>query len=73
MLNIISLIIGVVALLMAIIGFVPLLGSLNWLIVPFALIGVLLGALSRSDNGRNLCLIVTAICLVRLFLGGGIF
>jgi putative exporter of polyketide antibiotics len=49
MLNIISLIIGVVALLMAIIGFVPLLGSLNWLIVPFALIGVLLGALSRSD------------------------
>lgn len=73
MLNILSLIVGVLALLMAIIGFFPFLGSLNWLIIPFALLGVLFGALSRSDSGRNLCLIVTVICIVRLFLGGGLF
>ncbi|WP_438730188.1 hypothetical protein ACR9YC_04015 [Parasphingorhabdus sp. DH2-15] len=73
MLNILSLIIGVVTLIMAVVGFVPFFGSLNWLIIPFALIGVLFGALSRSDSGRNLCLFVTVICIVRLFLGGGIF
>lgn len=73
MLNLLSILIGSVALLLAIPAFLPLLGALNWLIVPLAMLGVLLGFLSRSDSGRNLCLIVLAICIIRLSLGGGIF
>jgi uncharacterized RDD family membrane protein YckC len=73
MLNIASIFVGLIALLLAIPAFIPLLGSLNWLIVPIALVGVLLGQLSSSRSGRNLCLIVVAICVVRLWLGGGIF
>lgn len=73
MLNIISALIGIVALILAIPAFLPLLGALNWLIVPIALVGVLIGALSSSNGGRNLCLIVTVICIIRLSLGGGIF
>lgn len=73
MLNILSIIVGLVALLLAIPAFLPLLGALNWLIVPIALFGVLLGFLSSSNTGRNLCLIVLAVCIIRLSLGGGIF
>ena len=31
------------------------------------------GALSKSNGGRNFCLIVGLIAVVRLSLGGGIF
>lgn len=72
MLNILAILIGIVALLLAIPAFLPLLGALNWLIVPIALVGVLLGFLSSSNTGRNLCLIVLVICIIRLSLGGGI-
>lgn len=73
MLNLISILIGIVALILAIPAFLPLLGALNWLIVPIALVGVLVGVFSSSNSGRNLCLVVTAICIIRLSLGGGIF
>ena len=39
MLNLVSLIIGVVALLFAIVAFIPLLGWANWLVVPLAILG----------------------------------
>ena len=72
MLNLVSLVIGVVPLLLAIIAFSPLLGWANWLIIPLAMIGALVGFLSGSTSGRNLNLVVILIGVVRLFLGGGI-
>jgi hypothetical protein len=73
MLNLVSLAIGVVALILAIIAFIPLLGWANWFIIPLAMIGALIGFLSRSKTGRNLNLIVIVIGVIRLSLGGGIF
>lgn len=73
MLNILSLIIGAVALLMAIPAFLPLLGWMNWLIIPLALVGLGLGVLSKQKSGRNLNLVVIVIGVIRLMLGGGIF
>jgi len=35
-------------------------------------IGIIFGALSSSDGGRNFCLVVFLIASVRLALGGGI-
>ena len=72
MLNIVSLIIGVVALLFAVVAFIPFFGILNWLIVPLALIGAGIGAMSKSNTGRNLNLVVVLIGILRLWLGGGI-
>jgi hypothetical protein len=72
MFNIVSLIIGAVALVCAMIAFLPLLGWLNWLIIPLALIGAGLGVVSRSTIGRNLNLFVIVVGIVRLMLGGGI-
>ena len=73
MLNFVSLIIGVVALLCAAVAFIPLLGWANWLIVPLALIGAGVGAASQSNAGRNLNLFVVVVGILRLMLGGGIF
>ena len=72
MFNIASLIIGFVALLFAVIAFLPLLGWANWLIIPLAVIGAGIGLLSRGVAGRNLNLLVIVIGVVRLMLGGGI-
>ena len=73
MFNLVSLIIGVVALICAIVAFIPLLGALNWLIVPLAIIGAVIGMISRGTAGRNLNLFVIVIAIVRLMLGGGFF
>jgi hypothetical protein len=72
MLNFVSLIIGIIALLCAAVAFVPLLGWLNWLIIPLAVIGAGVGQVSGSNGGRNLNLFVIIVGIVRLMLGGGI-
>jgi len=71
MFNIASLIIGFVALVLAVIAFFPLLGWAYWLIIPLALIGAGVGMISRSTAGRNLNLFVVVVGVVRLMLGGG--
>ena len=72
MFNIASLIIGFVALILAVIAFFPFLGWANWLIIPLAVIGAGVGMVSRSTSGRNLNLFVIVIGAVRLMIGGGI-
>jgi hypothetical protein len=72
MFNVASLIIGFVALILAIVAFIPLLGWANWLIIPLAVIGAGVGMVSRGTSGRNLNLLVIVIGVVRLMLGGGI-
>jgi hypothetical protein len=73
MFNLVSLIIGAIAALLAIPAFLPLLGWMNWLVVPVALVGLLFGLASGSTSGRNLNLVVIVIGVVRLMLGGGLF
>lgn len=72
MLNIASLLIGAIALVLAVIAFIPLLGWANWLIVPMAVVGLALGAMSDSNAGRNLNIVVIVVGVGRLMLGGGI-
>jgi hypothetical protein len=72
MLNLVSLIIGVVALLLVLIAFLPLLGWANWLIIPLAVIGAAVGMASKSSAGRNLNLLVILVGAIRLSIGGGI-
>ncbi len=73
MFNLVSLIIGAVALVFALIAFIPLLGWANWLIIPLAIIGAGVGVISRSTSGRNLNLFVILVGVIRLMLGGGFF
>ena len=73
MLNLLSILFGLVSLVIVIPATIPLLGWANWLALPLIVIGVVLGQLSSSDGGRNFCLIVLLIAAVRLTLGGGVF
>jgi hypothetical protein len=72
MLNIVSIVIGVVGLLLAVPAFLPFFGWLNWLVLPIAIVGLVAGVLSRGKAGRNLNIIVLVIATIRLFLGGGL-
>jgi hypothetical protein len=72
MFNLVSIIIGAVALILALVAFIPLLGWANWFIIPLAIVGAVVGMISRSSAGRNLNLFVIVIGVVRLILGHGI-
>lgn len=72
MLNIVSIVIGLIGLVLAVIGLVPLLGWTNWVWLIVPAIGAAVGALSNSTKGRNFNLIILGIMVVRLMLGGGI-
>jgi hypothetical protein len=72
MFNVASLIVGFVALILAVVAFIPFLGWANWLIIPLAVIGAGIGVASRGTAGRNLNLFVIVIGIIRLMLGGGI-
>lgn len=71
MLNIVSLLIGAVALVLALPAFLPFLGWANWFVIPVAVVGLAVGVLSRGKAGRNLNLVVLVVCVLRLMLGGG--
>lgn len=70
--NALSITIGIVALILAIIAFFPLIGILNWLVLPIAVIGLVFGLLAEKTSGRNINIVVIVLALFRLFLGGGI-
>jgi len=72
MLNLLAYLVGLVSLVIVIPAQIPLLGWANWFALPLIVIGVILGALSSKNGGRNFCLIVLLIAAVRLTLGGGV-
>ena len=73
MLNVISLLIGLVTLVLAAVAFLSLVGWANWIIIPLAVVGAGIGAMSSSNTGRNLNLFVIVVGIIRLMIGGGIF
>jgi len=71
MLNIISLVLGIIALPIMLIGLIPFLGWINYLVIPITVVGAALGAASSSKAGRNLNLIVLVVGGFRLWMGLG--
>ncbi len=74
MLNLVSIITGLVALVLLILLFIfPVLGAIgSWIALPIAGVGAALGALSSSNGGRNFNIAILLIALLRLWIGGGI-
>ena len=70
--NLFSLLLGMIALVLVVIAFIPLLGWANWIIIPIAIVGLALGAMSDRTSGRNLNIVVIVAGVLRLILGGGI-
>ncbi|MBO9714479.1 hypothetical protein [Sphingomonas sp.] len=73
MVNILSILVGALAFLIALIGIfpIPLLPLVNWIALPLAIIGAALGVVSGKTSGRNLNLLVILISGLRLFFTGG--
>lgn len=77
-----SLVWGILAALGMVVAFFPCLGSLNWLNIPFAAVGLIFSivAVATSKQERKgagiagivLCAMAMLLGLVRLALGGGI-
>jgi hypothetical protein len=73
---------GIVAILGMGVAFIPCLGALNWLNIPFSLVGLIISAVASSQappDKKNLAIIGIVLCafaavfgLIRLVLGGGI-
>jgi hypothetical protein len=73
---------GILAMVGMVVGIVPCLGALNWLNIPFAALGVVIGfiALQRPPldkkkmaiTGTILSSIAAIVGMYRLALGGGI-
>ena len=80
--QVLSLAWGILALLGFMVAFIPCLGSLNWLNIPFAAVGLVvsLSAFAMGTPGRRsasvvgiiLCLLAILIGAKRLVLGGGL-
>lgn len=72
--NILAFLLGLISLVIVIPATIPFLGWANWLALPLIVMGVIVGQLSSTSKaGRNFCLIVLLVAVIRLSLGGGIF
>lgn len=72
---------GILSILGMILGFIPCVGALNWLVIPFAGVGVILGIIgiviekqskTGSIAGLVMCLIAVVFGSIRLIMGGGV-
>ena len=74
MLNVLSLLLGLVAAVVALVGFlpIPLLPLVNWIAFPIALLGMLIGVFAQGKSGRNVNLLILAVSGIRLLLTGGL-
>lgn len=82
MLNAITLMWGILAFCGMFIGLIPCLGSLNWINIPFSVIGTVVGIIAVVSSNRGaskagvvglvLCVIAGLFGMIRLTLGHGI-
>ncbi len=81
--NVVSLVFGLLAITGMVVAFFPCLGSLNWLNIPFSLIGLVISwmAYKKIEDGQSntlpliglvLCAIATIFGFFRLVAGGGV-
>jgi hypothetical protein len=78
-----SLVWGLLAILGMIVAFFPCLGALNWLNIPFSMIGIIIAAFALATGkeqnkggaiaGLICCIIAIFFGIIRLVLGLGVF
>ncbi len=78
--QVIGFVIGILSFVGMLIFFLPFLGSLNWINIPFAIIGFVISLLSIINAERKgtgiagiiLCTIAITVGFIRLVIGCGI-
>ncbi len=64
---------GIIALLVTLVAFTPLLGILNWITIPISVVLLIVCAIIQSSTGKKLCTVAIVVGIIRLIIGGGIF
>lgn len=70
--QILSLVLGILAFLGLIIAFFPCVGSLNWLNIPFAIVGLIISivALTKSpEDKKAMAIIGVVLCGIAIIFG----
>ncbi len=71
--NLISIIIGLFALALGLLGFFPQLSWLTWMMLFFSVLGMVFGLSDEEKtNGITINFLVIVFALIRLYLHGGI-
>lgn len=70
--KIIGLFLAIIVSILSVIAFIPLLGWLYWIIIPIGIIAFLFSSAGNSKLGKTLSILVIAIGICRLMIGGGI-
>jgi len=79
--QIISLVWGILSLIGMFIAFIPCFGALNWIVIPFAGIGLIISLVANSSNEPNrtpamlgvvFCSVSIAFGVMRLAAGCGV-
>jgi len=78
--GVLSIIWGILAVLGMIVAFTPCLGSLNWINIPFAVVGLIFAAVAMANENTKQAgtagLVLNGIAIfvgvIRLIMGGGI-
>jgi len=78
--GIVSLILSILALLIGVIGLVPLLGALNWVALVLGVLGFVFGIIPIAQKKKSgvalagfiISILVIVMAVIRLILGGGI-
>ena len=83
MLRVLSLVWGILSILGMLVAFVPCFGWLNWAVIPFALVGLVISGLayvgSPQDRqggpiiGLITCSTAVVFGIMRLMVSGGVF
>ena len=70
--NTASKVVGIIALILIILGLIPFLGWINWLVIFLSIIGLIVGIFGKNNGGMILNGIVLIVSALRLIVGGGI-
>ncbi len=71
--QILSVLIGLICAVLLIPGLIPLLGWLQWAVLAGCVVGVIFGSFCQRKIGLTINVTVALVAALRLFLGGGVF
>lgn len=71
--QILSVLIGLVCAVLLVPGLIPLLGWLQWAVLAGCVVGIIAGSFCQRKIGLTINVAVALVAALRLFLGGGLF
>ncbi|MDB6076029.1 MAG: hypothetical protein JWO89_3669 [Verrucomicrobiaceae bacterium] len=72
MFQLLSVLIGLLCAVPALFGLLPFFGWVQWAVLAGCVIGVIFGSFCQRKIGLTINLVVAAVAMFRLFMGGGL-